>query len=61
MTNIESTAHTPAQEKLVQEKVVLLKKARDLQTQLAKARAGLTDIDQRMLNEGFKIPVLACW
>jgi hypothetical protein len=52
---------SPEQQKLVSTKMDVLRKARDLQTQLSQARAELTRIDQDMLKSGFKIPVLACW
>ncbi len=63
MTNIDPTAQMSAEQKLIQEKVGVLKKARDLQVQLAKARAELTEIDLRLVNGGFKISdiIVACW
>jgi hypothetical protein len=58
---MNTSAATPEQKKLVQQKMELLQKARSLQSQLATARAELTAIDQQMVNAGFDVPVLNCW
>ena len=52
---------SPEQVRLVQNKIEVLRKARDLQTQLAGVRSEVTRIDQEMLKAGFHIPALACW
>lgn len=52
---------TPDQVRLVDEKMVVLQQARELQGKLASVRGELTRIDAEMLKTGFKIPVLACW
>lgn len=52
---------TPDQVRLVKDKVGALRKARDLQVQLAAARSDLTRIDEEMLKANFHIPALACW
>lgn len=52
---------TPRQQQLVQEKLEVLQKARDLQTELARIRAEITRIDQEMIRADFRIPVVASW
>lgn len=54
-------ATTPKQEALIKEKSEVLQKARNLQSQLASVRAELAAIDHRMIDSGFKLPVLNCW
>jgi len=49
------------QQRLVQEKTSVLVKARQLQADLATARADLAKFDVEMLRAGFKMPVVACW
>jgi hypothetical protein len=52
---------SPEQARLVENKIQVLRKARDLQNELARVRSELTRIDEEMLKAGFHLPALACW
>lgn len=52
---------TAEQSKLLERKLDILRKSRELQVELAEMRTKLTAIDQDMLKSGFHIPVNACW
>jgi hypothetical protein len=49
------------QTRLLQNKNEIVRKARDLQAELARVRVELTRIDQEMLKAGFKDIILAGW